>query len=142
MKKHNIISKLFILFFIIFTFASLNMAAQTNGKSKQKYDVAAFYWPGYHPEPRFKDIGVFPDGKGEWEAIYKAKPKFAGHEQPLVPLWGYEDESTPKAAQKKIATATKYGVNVFIFDWYWYDNKPFLEDALNNGFLKAPIILI
>ena len=108
------------------------------GQSAAKhYDVAAFYWPAYHPDARFKDIGVFPDGKGEWEAIYKARPKFVGHEVPKVPLWGYEDETDPVVMSKKIATATKYGVNVMIFDWYWYDKKPFLEDALNKGFLKA-----
>jgi len=28
-------------------------------------------------------------------------------------------------------------VNVFIYDWYWYDNRPFLENCLNDGFLKA-----
>jgi hypothetical protein len=39
--------------------------------------------------------------------------------------------------EKKIATALDYGVNVMIFDWYWYGDKPFLEDALNKGFLKA-----
>lgn len=107
------------------------------GSGKYKYDVAAFYWPAYHPDPRFKDIHVFPDGKGEWEAIYKAKPKFPGHDVPKVPLWGYEDETDPAVMGKKIAAATAHGVNVMIFDWYWYDNKPFLEDALNKGFLKA-----
>ncbi|PUZ26741.1 Glycosyltransferase WbsX [Chitinophaga costaii] len=111
--------------------------AQQQTNTKNKYDVAAYYWPAYHNDPRFKDIHVFPDGKGEWEAIYKAKPKFEGHEVPKVPLWGYEDESKPEVMAKKIATATKYGVNVMIFDWYWYDNKPYLEDALNKGFLKA-----
>jgi len=25
-----------------------------------------------------------------------------------------------------------------MYDWYWYEGKPFLEGALNNGFLKAP----
>lgn len=118
-------------------FISLNATAQDQTRGKQKYDVAAFYWPAYHPDARFRDINVFPDGKGEWEAIYKAKPKFEGHEVPKVPLWGYEDESKPEVMAKKIATATKYGVNVMIFDWYWYDNKPYLEDALNKGFLKA-----
>jgi hypothetical protein len=39
--------------------------------------------------------------------------------------------------EKKIATAAKYGVNVFIFDWYWYDGQPLLEDCIDNGFLKA-----
>jgi len=28
-------------------------------------------------------------------------------------------------------------VDIFIFDWYWFDGKPFLESALNNGFLGA-----
>jgi hypothetical protein len=105
--------------------------------AQKKYDVAAFVWPAYFNEPRFADIGVFPDGKGEWEAIYNAKPKFDGHRQPRKPLWGYLDESDPKVQEKIIGTALKYGVNTFIFDWYWYDNRPFLEDVLNNGFLKA-----
>ena len=33
--------------------------------------------------------------------------------------------------------ATQHGVNVFIFDWYWYDEGPFLESCINDGFLKA-----
>ena len=37
----------------------------------------------------------------------------------------------------QIESATKHGVNVFIYDWYWYDNRPFLENCLNDGFLKA-----
>ncbi|EOR96656.1 Glycosyltransferase [Arcticibacter svalbardensis MN12-7] len=37
----------------------------------------------------------------------------------------------------EINEATKHGVNVFIFDWYWYDGRPFMETTLNNGFLKA-----
>ncbi|MDR3197008.1 MAG: glycoside hydrolase family 99-like domain-containing protein, partial [Planctomycetaceae bacterium] len=32
---------------------------------------------------------------------------------------------------------TDHGVNVFVFDWYWYEGGPFLENTLNNGFLKA-----
>ncbi|MDR3253054.1 MAG: glycoside hydrolase family 99-like domain-containing protein [Tannerella sp.] len=106
-------------------------------KAKQHYDVAAYIWPAYFNEPRFGDMGVFHDGKGEWEAIYNAKPKFEGHRQPREPLWGYFDESAPEMQEKIIATALDYGVNTFIFDWYWYDDRPFLEDVLNKGFLKA-----
>jgi len=126
-----------VVFFTILINSSLIVQAKVIQQTKLKYDVAAFYWPAYHPDARFKDIHVFPDGKGEWEAIYKAKPKFVGHEVPKVPLWGYEDETDPAVMSKKISTAVKYGVNVMIFDWYWYDNKPFLEDALDKGFLKA-----
>ena len=107
------------------------------GAKKKSYDVAAYIWPAYHNDPRWSEIGLFPDGKGEWEAVYSARPKFEGHRQPRVPLWGYFDETDPRMQEKIIRTATKYGVNTFIFDWYWFDNRPFLEDVLDKGFLGA-----
>lgn len=106
-------------------------------KSVFAYDVAAYVWPAYHDEPRYQDIGLFPEHKGEWEGIYYAQPRFKGHRQPRIPKWGYFDESSPRIQEKIIKTATKCGVNTFIFDWYWYDGKPFLESVLNEGFLKA-----
>ena len=116
--------------------AGFQAPAQGKCKKKQKYDVAAYVWPAFWNEPRWAEIGLFPDGKGEWESIYNAKPKYEGHRQPRVPLWGYQDEADPKVQENAIRTATKYGVNTFIFDWYWYDNRPFLEGPL-NAFLKA-----
>lgn len=107
------------------------------GAKKKSYDVAAYIWPAYHNDPRWSEIGLFPDGKGEWEAVYSARPKFEGHRQPRVPLWGYFDETDPKMQEKIIRTATRYGINTFIFDWYWFENRPFLEDVLNKGFLGA-----
>ncbi|MBR3788353.1 MAG: glycoside hydrolase family 99-like domain-containing protein, partial [Clostridia bacterium] len=56
---------------------------------------------------------------------------------PRVPLWGYENEADSTVMEKQIECAVSYGVNVFIYDWYWYDNRPFLENCLNDGFLKA-----
>ena len=61
----------------------------------------------------------------------------AGHYQPKVPLWWYELDDDPEVMEKWIDTATDNGVNVFIFDWYWHDEGPFLESSLNNGILKA-----
>ncbi len=101
------------------------------------FDIAAYYWPAYHNEPRWRELGIFGDGRGEWQNVYEAKPKYGGHNQPRFPLWGFDDESRPEAMEKKISAAKKYGVNVFIFDWYWYEGKAFLEGALNEGFLKA-----
>ena len=101
------------------------------------YDVAAYVWPAYQPEPRWAELGIFDAGKGEWQNVWEAVPKWKGHVQPLKPLWGYENEADPKVVEKKIDSAVSHGVNVFIYDWYWYGGKPFLEDALNNGFLGA-----
>ena len=99
------------------------------------YDIAAYYWPAYHDEPRWRRF--MPEGQGEWQTIRQATPKFDGHRQPRVPLWGYLDEADPRVMEKKIAAAVQHGINVFIFDWYWYENQPFLEEALNRGFLGA-----
>ena len=102
-----------------------------------EYDVAAYVWPAYQPEPRWAELGIFKAGKGEWQNVWEAVPKWKGHRQPLVPLWGYENEADPKVVEKKIDAAVSHGVNVFVYDWYWYGGRPFLEDALNKGFLGA-----
>ena len=104
----------------------------------QGYDVAAYVWPAYQPEPRWTELGLFKAGKGEWQSVWEAKPKWKGHCQPLKPLWGYEDESDPKVVAKKIDAAVSHGVNVFVYDWYWYGGRPFLENAVDKGFLGAP----
>jgi hypothetical protein len=39
--------------------------------------------------------------------------------------------------ERWIDVATEHGVNVFVYDWYWYEEGPYLESALNDGFLKA-----
>jgi hypothetical protein len=39
--------------------------------------------------------------------------------------------------ERKIDAAARHGVNTFIFDWYWYEHQPFLEEALSRGFLGA-----
>jgi len=46
-------------------------------------------------------------------------------------------DDDPLAVEKKIDAASDHGINVFIYDWYWYGGEPFLEEALNEGFLKA-----
>jgi hypothetical protein len=99
------------------------------------YDVAAFVWPSYHPDDRAKIF--WPDGMGEWQTVASNTPKYEGHEQPRFPLWGYINEADPYVAEMEINAAADHGVNVFIFDWYWYDGMPFLEGHLNEGYLGA-----
>lgn len=103
---------------------------------KNKYDVAAYIWPAYTGADKRANI-FWPNGIGEWQTIQNAKPKFEGHDWPRKPLWGYVDEADPKVMEQQIAAAVSHGVNVFIYDWYWYDHRPFLENCLNDGFLKA-----
>ena len=104
------------------------LAARAGAK---EYDVAAIVWPAYQPEPRWAELGIFGDGKGEWQNVYECKAC-------AKPLWGYENEADPLVVARKIDAATSSGVNVFIYDWYWYGGRPFLQDGLDEGFLKAP----
>ena len=102
----------------------------------KKYDIAAYVWPSYTgDEPRARIF--WDEGYGEWQTVKKMGPKFEGHVWPRKPLWGYVNEADPYVMEMEIEAATSHGVNVFIYDWYWYDNKPFLEQCLDNGFLKA-----
>ena len=101
-----------------------------------KYDVAAYVWPSYTgDEPRARIF--WEEGIGEWQTVRKMQPKFEGHQWPRKPLWGYVNEADPYVMEMEIEAAVSHGVNVFIYDWYWFDNKPFLEQCLDNGFLKA-----
>jgi Glycosyltransferase WbsX len=101
-----------------------------------KYDVAAYIWPSYTgDEPRTRMF--WPDGIGEWQTVKLATARFEGHTWPRKPLWGYVNEADPTVMEMQIEEAVKHGVNVFIYDWYWYDGRPFLENCLNDGFLGA-----
>ena len=103
---------------------------------KRQYDIAAYVWPSYTgDEPRSKIF--WQEGFGEWQTVKKAVPKFQGHDWPRKPLWGYVNEADPAVMEMEINAAADHGVNVFIYDWYWFDRRPFLECCLNNGFLGA-----
>ncbi|QHT64046.1 hypothetical protein GXP70_21215 [Paenibacillus lycopersici] len=79
----------------------------------------------------------WPEGYGEWQSVKNAVKKYPEHNWPRKPLWGYVNEADPYVMEMQIDAAADHGVNVFIYDWYWYDKRPFLEQCLNNGYLKA-----
>ncbi len=131
-------SKTTLLVFISSLLFPVIMTGKTAERvqNSSKITVAAYYFANYHTnDPRnIKNKGA---DWSEWELVKAAKPRFPGHEQPKVPLWGYTDEKDPKVMAQKIETASKYGVDCFIFDWYMYEDGPFLNQCIDDGFLKA-----
>lgn len=97
--------------------------------------VAAYYFPNFHADPR--NTAYHGAGWTEWDLMRHARPRFEGHRQPRVPLWGYEDESDVRVMQRKIDAAADHGINCFLFDWYFYADGTFLERPLREGFLRA-----
>ncbi|HZO88627.1 MAG TPA: glycoside hydrolase family 99-like domain-containing protein [Chthonomonadaceae bacterium] len=114
----------------------MTLNAETDNRSQDACEVAAYYFPQYHPDAR-NDAW---HGKGwtEWELVKAARPRFPSHRQPIVPAWGYFDESDPEWAAREIDLAADHGVTCFLYDWYWYEDGPFLQDGLEKGFLHAP----
>jgi hypothetical protein len=103
---------------------------------KDDYIVAAWVWPSCHDDELAKKL-IWSEGIGEWEIIKKAKPLFEGHYQPKQPFWGYEPDDDPEVMKRWIDLASDHKVNTFIFDWYWFEGKPFLESTV-SAFVHAP----
>lgn len=116
--------------------ATFTAAAGTGPDTNPPVTVVSYYFGNYHPgDPRnMKTKGL---DWSEWELVKNAKPRFAGHQQPHVPLWGYGDESKPSVMAQKIAAAADHGISAFVFDWYYYDDGPFLDRPIDRGFLQA-----
>jgi hypothetical protein len=105
-------------------------------RNQNKITVAAYYFPNYHTDDPRNIINKGPEWT-EWELVKAARPRFPGHHQPNVPAWGYTDEKDPKAMAQKIEAAADNGIDCFIFDWYMYEDGPFLNRCIDEGFLKA-----
>ncbi len=140
MKNLNLKIKMVIVLGVLLGSISCSQTqTQTQQKAepvKNDYLVAAYIWPSCHDDSLGR-AKLWSEGTGEWEVINKGNPRYEGHYQPRQPLWGYEMDNDPKVVEKWIDVATDHGVNVFVYDWYWYEGGPYLESALNDGFLKA-----
>ena len=108
-------------------------AVQETGKKRP--EVVVVYYPHWHTY----DHASSWKGEGwcEWEGLKAAVARFPAHPQPLKPSWGYFDESDPKWSAREIDLAAEHGVDVFLFDWYWYSGVKNMEEALEGGFLRA-----
>ncbi len=112
------------------------MAGLMHLPKEPEITVACYYFGNYHTGDSRNSKVKGPEWS-EWELVKNAKPRFPGHHQPNEPLWGYTDEKKPEVMAQKIEAAASHGIDVFIFDWYHYNDGPFLERPIDEGFLKA-----
>ena len=114
--------------------SAASRAGEDAGKGRPT--VVCIYYPHWHNY----DHGTAWKGEGwtEWEGVKAAVPRFPGHPQPLKPTWGYFDESDPKWTAREIDLAADNGIDVFLYDWYWYSGVKTMQEALEQGFLRAP----
>ncbi len=101
---------------------------------KTKVIKAAYVYPGWHSEPYRRNS----DGKilNEWDLVINAKPFFKGHRQPRRPLFIYDD-SEIKTSELQIDLALRYGIDAFIYCFYWSFGRRVLYRPLDESFLKC-----
>jgi len=83
---------------------------------RSKYEIGAFYFPGFPTAEKWQPIRNFPNRK---------------------PILGWYDESNPECADWQIKWAVEHGINFYMVDWYWCQGNRHLEHWLHNAYGKA-----
>ena len=97
-------------------------------------EVMAVYYPHWHVYPKGEEW--FGKGWTEWNFVKSTKPRFAGHKI-FKPLPGYLDGANPADVETEIELASGNGIDIFLWDFYWYNGQVTQQESIEKGFLKA-----
>ena len=102
-------------------------------------EVVAVYYPHWHQYPKGDEwFGANLWREGEWNFVKTGKARFPGHKLPMKPLPGYLNGKDPEDVATEIELASNNGIDVFLYDYYYYNGQVTQEEAIEQGFLKAP----
>ena len=92
----------------------------------------AIYLPQFHRVP--ENDAWWGEGFTEWTNVRRARPMFAGHQQPHVPHpdVGYYDLADDSVLERQAAMARRHGIHGFCFYHYWFDGRRILEKPVER----------
>ncbi len=113
--------------------SNMTKAQIENGKlyvPDENIKIGAYVYPGWHACDE-RD-SKFEPGWTEWDIVLNAPPRFSDHNQPRLPLDGPYDDSMPSTAQKQVRLAGKYGIDFFVYGFFWSRGKRVFDMALDD----------
>jgi 2-polyprenyl-3-methyl-5-hydroxy-6-metoxy-1,4-benzoquinol methylase len=93
--------------------------------------ILAWYLPQFHPIP--ENDKNWGKGFTEWRNVTKAYPMFKEHHQPHLPSdLGFYDLRLSESRIEQAKLARKYGIDGFIYHYYWFSGKKLLEKPIED----------
>jgi len=121
---------------LILALGVLALAGVRSAEAK-KVEVMCVYYPHWHQYPKGTEWFGEKWNEGEWAFVKSPCRRWPGHHN-LKPLPGYLNGKDPTDVATEIDLASGNGIDVFLYDYYYYGGKITQQEAIEEGFLKAP----